>query len=1320
MPNLVKIQFPSGTLSSFDQPVTAATTAGPAETNATLSQLAQTMGAAPVGNMVNASHSVPNPLGNITSFANAIQEITDALQKNPGNGINYLNNLGVKDPVRANQFNEWLGLCALVALRNVYSMNGLQVELVYEPFVDEPFDRAVYFSLANMDYQYSWMAGNKDGIEHNGMFYLRVNGQYVATYNFEVGLCPMQQYQTSEWAYCIPWFDPNRSENVHQCWINPFGLLAGNSYLMDRLAHWLTLNHGAAVVGVFYPAAVMATTHPATCLTPSWQTSQNQLNLAITSYIPESKQALAASAAANFCTGYAAYLDRDGNPCPMPNLLTESLFLADISQGGSCGLGYPVHGKNWNESWKPLVLTSNLNQLDTSMVVPTLPFTEEGCKSLECGYGDGDYELEDVSFCAYGDASRPLQYILAQVTLRFTVTKESFTFVHIYLPEKIRIGLIPYLGVWPNVKLPVGSGWKHYIATQVPSRGSSFMDKTEKRKIWDGAKPAMIELNVYGGTAAQVCEKGANLADPNKADCMWEVIHSTVPFRFATAQYVYSKQGVMVKKPCGAVFVRQNETFEPVAVQDFELAIDFGTTSSVCAVQGPDKMPQLLPFKDYLQNVTVGSLDGEILPVEESRLLGTAPKFDNDVNEKSVLYQKKVMSVAQLFANHTSALLPYVDGRFFLANSAILCRYIDGNNFATRGIYNELKLAERSAADVLDATAGYLAGLYLHALFYVMEQGGRITQLNLSYPDQSFELELRSRWDAASNIVNDCLEGSSLYRLNLCDQLVPRVPGASFVPQTLLKFWTEAEAASNNFNTKGKRVVIDIGGGTADISIPDTDKMTSVQFAGRELMVNSIIESYRHWNGNKGLRDSSFTKMWGAPLGTGTESAKPELIREFNNRCDALVPNAPNLRAAMDDQTLRMLTEVLMNDYELNIKTGYEYSLFRSVITFKFALLLSMVSQFILDNKDQLMQSPIMGANGWQYPIELHFVGTAAKTLEHVFAAPLKDINGKDSDVNPIVKEIANLIQKITEIPFKVTVNVSEDVQEKKEVAFGMLKTVPAAGAGTDMGTPIIPGLEGLHGLGGLGGGLSGSMANNMHGSFSSSAPVDGKIVFMENRINEIMWNYMKDMDFAGRRQLYAQVFNGWPQLDQTMDTEAEWKKVLKSTSQTLAAVPNNLKQYYDVLENAWQLKIVKESIAEIKQKSNGSVPDEINQLIDLCVNFCLSTVKYGGVPNNLDLGAGPNAVYISDIMPNAVAGVHAGITGLSRKNLLTNSLGFITGNNNNMKSLANQKHLEMRQRLLDVYLVVSMMNDALSQLQAQANQAQANQAQAYSKGVIL
>lgn len=64
----------------------------------------------------------------------------------------------------------------------------------------------------------------------------------------------------------------------------------------------------------------------------------------------------------------------------MPDLLTESLFLADISDGGSCGLGYPVKGDTWDASWKQLHLESSLGQLDTSKVVQTVPFTEEGCR----------------------------------------------------------------------------------------------------------------------------------------------------------------------------------------------------------------------------------------------------------------------------------------------------------------------------------------------------------------------------------------------------------------------------------------------------------------------------------------------------------------------------------------------------------------------------------------------------------------------------------------------------------------------------------------------------------------------------------------------------------------------------------------------------------------------------------------------------------------------------------------------------------------------------------------------------------------------------
>lgn len=78
MPNFVKDQFPSESLSSFQTSVTTAATAGPANTTAaTLSNLAQSMENTPVGASVNVSHSVPNPLGNITSFAATIQQINE-------------------------------------------------------------------------------------------------------------------------------------------------------------------------------------------------------------------------------------------------------------------------------------------------------------------------------------------------------------------------------------------------------------------------------------------------------------------------------------------------------------------------------------------------------------------------------------------------------------------------------------------------------------------------------------------------------------------------------------------------------------------------------------------------------------------------------------------------------------------------------------------------------------------------------------------------------------------------------------------------------------------------------------------------------------------------------------------------------------------------------------------------------------------------------------------------------------------------------------------------------------------------------------------
>lgn len=1282
MPNFVKDQFPSESLSSFQTSVTTAATAGPANTTAaTLSNLAQSMENTPVGASVNVSHSVPNPLGNITSFAATIQQINEKLQQDPNNGKRYLEALANDDPIRAAKYNEWLGLCALVALRNVYSMNGLQVELVYEQFEDEPFDRAVYFSLKNMDYQYSWMAGRTDNITSGGMFYLKVNGQYIALYNLEVGLCPMQRYETDAWADRIPWFDATRSEDVHQCWQNPFEALHGNPYVLDRLANWLQINHGTAPVAVFYPALVAA---PAVCLTLDWRTVQVQLDNVIQANVPEDKLPLVTNAAASFCTSYAAYLDRAGNACPMPDLLTESLFLADISDGGSCGLGYPVKGDTWDASWKQLHLESSLGQLDTSKVVPTVPFTEEGCEKLECGYGDGDYELKDISFCAYGDASQPLEFILVTITLFFPKTGETFAFEHPYLPGKIRIGLIPYLGVWPNAKMPENAGWKYYVATQTQSRASTFMDVEQERAKWPGTRPAKIELNLHGGNETQVCEKGINPGDLDKADCLWQITRNDVPFRFATVQYVYSMHGTAVKQPCGAVFVRKNETFSPQTTINYELAVDFGTTSTVCAVRTPAGAKECLPFKDYLQNVTVGRLEGEILPVEESRLLGTAPGEIGAVNQKTTLHQKKVMSVAQLFSNHTADLAPYVDGRFFLANSAILCRYIDGADFATRGIYNELKLAKRTDADVLDATAVYLAGIYLHALFYIMEQGGIVSQLKLSYPDKSYQLELSSRWETAGNIVNRCFAVGSPYCFDL--KTHP------------LEFWTEANAANSYFNGMPSDIVVDIGGGTADLSLTGTDKTASVQFAGRELMINSIIEAYRHWHGNADLRDSSFAKMWGDPLGTGTQAAKPKLIREFNTRCAKLAANAPALQGALDDQTLRMLAEVLLNDYELDVKKDYAYSLFRSIITFKFGLLLSLIAQFILENQAQLTNpmKRVAGPNGMEYPLSIRFVGTAAKTLEHIFGEPLENIDSKTSNQNVVVAEMAGLLRKITGIRFQLTVWVSANVQEKKEVAFGMLSAAagPVAAAATPAKT-AIPRRNGVI--------PTAPVVTAPIVAAPSMGVLAGAVdntAFMQQKICEIMWSLMENMDFRTRMDSYANVFGSWPPLDPAQNTEAEWKKVLQDVSDALAGVPADLRDCYEYLNDFWQDKVVNDSIQELQNEAARNVPEELNQMIDGAVSFCIATVRYGGIPAGLELGAGADAVSISDVMPNAVTGGLRGNAALSRKNLLVSNLSRIKGNPNNMKSLANQTNPAMRKKLLDVYLAASMLDDALSQEQ--------------------
>ena len=338
----------------------------------------------------------------------------------------------------------------------------------------------------------------------------------------------------------------------------------------------------------------------------------------------------------------------------------------------------------------------------------------------------------------------------------------------------------------------------------------------------------------------------------------------------------------------------------------------------------------------------------------------------------------------------------------------------------------------------------------------------------------------------------------------------------------------------------------------------------------------------------------------------------------------------------------------------------------------------------------------VAGPNGMEYPLSIRFVGTAAKTLEHIFGEPLENIDSKTSNQNVVVAEMAGLLRKITGIRFQLTVWVSANVQEKKEVAFGMLSAAagPVAAAATPAKT-AIPRRNGVI--------PTAPVVTAPIVAAPSMGVLAGAVdntAFMQQKICEIMWSLMENMDFRTRMDSYANVFGSWPPLDPAQNTEAEWKKVLQDVSDALAGVPADLRDCYEYLNDFWQDKVVNDSIQELQNEAARNVPEELNQMIDGAVSFCIATVRYGGIPAGLELGAGADAVSISDVMPNAVTGGLRGNAALSRKNLLVSNLSRIKGNPNNMKSLANQTNPAMRKKLLDVYLAASMLDDALSQEQ--------------------
>jgi len=1036
---------------------------GPTSSAANLAEIAEHV---QVSNLApkpgeNTSHARPTMLANVSSFAENVQEAWNALA--PGAAVGAFGKL----PESAKQdFMEWQGMVAAVALSNIYS--GMGLNLSVDPMVlNGAGNAAVKCVLLEMEKD----ADYKDAVhgKQGTLYYICQNQKPFAIFHPKIGLCPMKNYDPAIFDGVLPWYEKD-AKNCHAGWKSILGL---DPFCLQRVAWWAGANNLiayqtyllgklGAVPGLPAALAVKGAVANASSINSDWPGKGN-----------------------SFGTAMMAYLDLAGNACPIPELFLDTMAISSIGAEKNNRMVY-----NTAAGEKPIFFQNDGGKLNAYAPVP--PFKKSMMDLLSI------CSLQTIDFTANWDGKGLLSGVT--VVVIFDTPSGSLKMHRTYSYDKLRLVQMPYLMLWPFVPMPAGmSLWKSFYAT--------WHDQTQgldDRPIGSNGKPISIATNKLGydwGTQGVT----HTVYRPTASEQAWPVCVGDAPFRYAVLTSTDVVSGAV--EEIGLVFMPKYPEYPATAGKSVTvpvtLAVDFGTTSTVCAMSSPmfvGKTDITLPFMDYSRCVTCED-DTARETVNTMHWLGSkegGPAWQWD---------QKLFSVAQLFNQSPAKIilgkLPmaaqqeyYVDGRLFLVSGdalvALANAVTDADPLLTQQIMNDMKFNHGSDNKNYFAASIFLAGIYQYAILYLLkekfvpEEGTSFVDLRVSYPNDVTLDALQQNWGYARTILNKVMDPSLT------------------APITAPTYYTEATAATayqliNAPETVTNALVsLDLGGGTTDISIsnkaqyPNDVRNLSIRYAGREIMVSSLVEFYRKLNPALPaiVSDSDFSNLW--PEGD-LEAAK--LYGHFNKLCSPvdekgkpIPPKISFLHGLTNNSTLRMSVEMLLAK-GMNMGQATDLNatnLPRQLIAMKLIMLMQVVARTVRENIE-LWKDPIIktfNLVGKNLEINLSVSGTGAQMLQYVFDCNMTDLEDLKTpaalDMNSKMAQCLNLMntifyEKLMDILpdgvcTSLKIYVDRDVAKKQNVSYGMLNPAiaglkpkqPAPGAGG-----LVPGFPALAGAAG-------------------------------------------------------------------------------------------------------------------------------------------------------------------------------------------------------------------------------------------------------------
>ncbi len=1024
---------------------------GPIVSAVGLDKIAERVTTDLTANGTNTSHARPSMFAWHSSFASNIREALNAVAP----GVPATAYASLPQVVR-DDFAEWQGMVAAVALSNVYSGTGLDLSVMTVKLDAKSLVHRCILIEMTKDFYYRDAVTKRDPVTNapleGYLFYICQKEVPFALYHPEVGLSALREYDATVFDGIVPWYK-TKSENCHEGWVSvmePNGSSMLDDFCLSRIAWWAGQN-GRIDYQNYVQIRQQDPAHvpPASLVSPKLITNATNID-----NVPSWK---AYNRAAKFGTTMMFYRDLDGTALPLPELFMDTMLLTHTGGQANNKLVY-----NSSTGEKPVCFRSNPPEL--ADFAPVTPLHSNAVALLK------SCTLEQINFDPILVAGC-LSSVTTEVQIR-TAYDEIFTVRKSYDAAMLRQGRLPYLMVWPFVPMPANMQlWKEYYAT------------------WHEQTRAMIPLRSTAGIIPfigslgydfQAQAKTYNIYRPTALNQSWTVCTGEKLFQYALLTGKEDENDE-VSQEMGIIFIPAAPTYNTPAFtingtgNEVNLAIDFGTTSTVCALRASflsGGAPVALPFKDYSRTVTCEDETAK-------KTLDMQHWLGNSSGGPNWKWDRKIFSVAQLFQRNgpggpERSLLSdsdkqkyYVDGRMFLVSGAAMTHYANAAQGATDPLLAQQIMADMKFNETLDvknyqAASVFLAGVYTYAVLYLLSErvipGTHYIKLLASYPNPVTLDALTSSWDYASKILNGMM----------APVLTQSVRDLLNAPTE--HFFSEATATTAYNRDPSKPlafvmslVTLDIGGGTTDISITNNPlfdgrvRTLSMRYAGREIMVSSLIECFRRFS--KGAvfgMDNAFGDMW------STED-KGTLLNQFVQLCCTKDENVSTtfLHSLTTNSTVRMTVEMLLAD---GMKMGpaattNPTNLLRQLITLKFLMVLQVTARAVRENIDMWkdLETNQLRLIGDQLQINLSVSGTSAQLLQYVFDCDMSTLQRLQSPIagsDPVSQKLRNCLELFNLIFSQelsdylkgnqrtcLQIFVDPNVKEKREVSFGLLQS---------------------------------------------------------------------------------------------------------------------------------------------------------------------------------------------------------------------------------------------------------------------------------------